>query len=129
VAPTARLLDLSHALSTLATEIAEDHGLTLTQVRLLSALAPHPLRMTDLATLLGVRKTAITGLVDRAQHRGLLTRTPSPHDARAALISLTPQGRSLHHQTTHALNRRLNTLTAPELALLETLTQHATQLH
>ncbi len=40
----------------------------------------------------------MTGLVDRAERRELVRRTASPHDRRAVLVSLTPQGHELARQ-------------------------------
>ena len=51
--------------------------------------------MNELARLLGLDKSSITGLVDRAERRGLVVRVPSTTDRRAVLVSLTKDGRSL----------------------------------
>ncbi len=40
-------------------------------------------------------KSSVTGLVDRAERRGLVARVPSPADRRAVLVRLTDEGRSL----------------------------------
>jgi MarR family transcriptional regulator, lower aerobic nicotinate degradation pathway regulator len=51
-----------------------------------------------LARFLGLDKSSATGLVDRAERRGLVTRVPSTTDRRAVLVSLTDDGRSLVNQ-------------------------------
>jgi MarR family transcriptional regulator, lower aerobic nicotinate degradation pathway regulator len=51
--------------------------------------------MNELARLLGLDKSSVTGLVDRAERRGLVARVPSTADRRAVLVSLTDRGRSL----------------------------------
>ena len=54
--------------------------------------------MNELARLLELDKSSITGLVDRAERRGLVDRVPSPADGRAVLVRLTHEGRSLVSQ-------------------------------
>jgi DNA-binding MarR family transcriptional regulator len=51
--------------------------------------------MNELARLLGLDKSSISGLVDRAERRGLVARIPSAEDKRAVLVGLTDEGRSL----------------------------------
>jgi MarR family transcriptional regulator, lower aerobic nicotinate degradation pathway regulator len=40
-------------------------------------------------------KSSVTGLVDRAERRGLVARVPSTADRRSVLVTLTDHGRSL----------------------------------
>jgi DNA-binding MarR family transcriptional regulator len=49
----------------------------------------------ELATLLHCDKTNVTGLVDRLERRGLLTRRPDPQDRRKSRVHLTPAGEDL----------------------------------
>jgi DNA-binding MarR family transcriptional regulator len=51
--------------------------------------------MLELARYLDLEKSSLSGLVDRAEKRGLLERIPSPEDRRAATIRVTPRGRRL----------------------------------
>lgn len=51
--------------------------------------------MNELATLLGLDKSSATGLVDRAERRGLVRRVPSSADGRVVLVELTDAGRAL----------------------------------
>jgi DNA-binding MarR family transcriptional regulator len=51
--------------------------------------------MNELARLLDLDKSSVTGLVDRAERRGLVERAPSTADRRAVLVRLTDEGRSL----------------------------------
>ena len=69
--------------------------LSMTQTRLLGVLRDRKPTMNELARLLGLDKSSITGLVDRAERRGLVLRAPSTVDRRAVLVSLTGKGRSL----------------------------------
>jgi DNA-binding MarR family transcriptional regulator len=63
----------------------------------------------ELATLLHCDKTNITGLVDRLQRRGLLTREPDPNDRRMTRVHLTPQGEAVTGQFQQAINTTLTT--------------------
>src|SRR6266498_4937683 len=78
-----RLVQLSRLVQGAFARIADRHHLTPVQARLLCVLARGPRGMTDLARCCGVEKAALTGLVDRAERRGLAERAPVPGDRRA----------------------------------------------
>ena len=92
VARLPELMDLAIVLAGTVERVAEEHELTPMQARLLCGLAGRPLRMVDLAHLLGVEKAALTGLVDRAERRGLVERLPVSGDRRAVRVALTGDG-------------------------------------
>jgi DNA-binding MarR family transcriptional regulator len=48
----------------------------------------------DLVGATGQRPSTLTGVLDRLERRGLVTRTPNPHDRRSILVELTPAGRA-----------------------------------
>jgi MarR family transcriptional regulator, lower aerobic nicotinate degradation pathway regulator len=74
---------------------ASDYDSSMIQTRLLGILRDREPAMHELAKLLDLDKSSITGLVDRAERRGLVKRTPSATDRRAVTVSLTRAGRSL----------------------------------
>ena len=51
--------------------------------------------MAELAVLLGLDKSSVSGLVDRAQRRGLVRRAASPQDGRVVHVELSDEGRAL----------------------------------
>lgn len=51
-----------------------------------------PQRITTLAAHESVSQPAMTGLVQRLEATGLVSRRSDPHDGRAALIAVTPAG-------------------------------------
>ena len=51
--------------------------------------------MTELATYLGLERSTVSGLIDRAVRRGLVRRNASKEDGRAVRVSLTPDGQRL----------------------------------
>ena len=53
------------------------------------------LRMAELAKFLGLEKSTMSGLVERAERRGLLARAKSADDGRAVDVFMTPEGREL----------------------------------
>jgi DNA-binding MarR family transcriptional regulator len=73
---------------------AGEHDLSMIQTRLLGVLRDRTPSMNELAKLLELDKSSVTGLVDRAQRRGLVVRVPSPTDGRGVLVSLTAAGRA-----------------------------------
>ncbi len=79
----------------LLTRLAADHDLSLTQVRVLAILRDRRLRMSELADHLGLERSTLSGLVDRAEGRGLLRRVPDTRDRRAVAVELTPAGQTL----------------------------------
>jgi DNA-binding MarR family transcriptional regulator len=86
------LIELSRAVQGIHAHVAERHGLTPIQAKLLFVLMIGPRIMGSLAATFGVEKAALTGLVDRAERRGLVKRSPVPGDRRALLVSLTDEG-------------------------------------
>jgi MarR family transcriptional regulator, lower aerobic nicotinate degradation pathway regulator len=103
-APTARpdeltpvdgLAQLSFLVYGTLERLAAEHDVSIIQMRLLGVLRDRGPTMNQLAKLLGLDKSSITGLVDRAERRGLVARVPSTTDRRAVLVNLTDDGRSL----------------------------------
>jgi DNA-binding MarR family transcriptional regulator len=77
------------------TRVAAEHDLSLTQLRVLGILRDRHPRMADLAAHLGLDRSTMSGLVDRAERRGLLRRVPSADDRRAIEVEMTAEGRAL----------------------------------
>jgi DNA-binding MarR family transcriptional regulator len=107
------------------TRVAADNELSLTQLRVLAILRDRRLRMTALADYLGLEKSTMTGLVDRAEKRGLLRRAPSTSDGRAVDVFLSPRGAELAGRLSTHIARTLSPMTSklapPEQRLLQTL--------
>ncbi|WP_318152601.1 MarR family winged helix-turn-helix transcriptional regulator [Paenibacillus terricola] len=75
--------------------IGAELDLSIIQIRLLGILRDREPTMQQLAQHLGLDKSSITGLIDRAERRGLVERVVSPHDKRGFLVRLTKLGRQL----------------------------------
>ncbi|RFA14594.1 MarR family transcriptional regulator [Subtercola boreus] len=75
--------------------IGLEHDLSLTQLRMLGVLRDRRLRMSGLASFLGLEKSTLSGLVDRACARGLVERSADPDDRRAVIVALSARGAEL----------------------------------
>ncbi|AZM62180.1 MULTISPECIES: MarR family winged helix-turn-helix transcriptional regulator [unclassified Streptomyces] len=80
------------------TRIGARHDLSFTQLRVLGILRDRRPRMTELACFLGLDKSTMSGLIDRAERRGLVTRDRNPEDRRVVDVVITPAGRELMEQ-------------------------------
>ena len=99
-------------------KVGADNDLSLTQLRVLAILRDRRLRMTALADYLGLEKSTMTGLVDRAEKRGLLQRAPNASDGRSIDVCLSPDGAELAERLYAHVGRSLSPMTS-ELALAE----------
>jgi MarR family transcriptional regulator, lower aerobic nicotinate degradation pathway regulator len=90
--------------------LASEHDLSITQTRLLGILRDRTPTMNDLAKLLSLDKSSITGLVDRAERRGVVERVPSSQDRRVTQVKLTKAGRSLVTQTAARFDADVKTI-------------------
>jgi MarR family transcriptional regulator, temperature-dependent positive regulator of motility len=70
------------------------YDLTPVQYAALDAIRAHPgIDQATLAGLIAYDRTTITGVVDRLEQKGLLTRQPSCKDRRAHVLQITDAGR------------------------------------
>ncbi|MCI0689260.1 MAG: MarR family transcriptional regulator [Sporichthyaceae bacterium] len=110
------LVQLSSLVQGIYARVSERRGLTPVQAKLLCVLAEGPRGMAELADCFGVEKAALTGLVDRAERRGLARRSPVPGDRRAVRVTLTDTGHgaatAFHAEVTEELNDLLAPLAA-----------------
>src|SRR5689334_8310684 len=83
------LFQLSFSLHGTLARIAAEHDLSIIQVRLLGILRDHEPGVLELARHLKLEKSSLSGLVDRAEKRGLVERIPSADDRRASRIRVT----------------------------------------
>lgn len=62
-----------------------------------------PKPMGELAKALSCDNSNVTWITDRLEERGLVTRTPAPHDRRVRLLVLTKKGRTLREEISERL--------------------------
>jgi DNA-binding MarR family transcriptional regulator len=105
------LVQASFVTMAVLNKVAADNDLSLTQLRVLAILRDRRVRMTALADYLGLEKSTMSGLVDRAERRGLLERVPSASDGRAVDVFLSPDGAALAERLYRHVGRSLSPLT------------------
>ena len=83
--------------------------------------------MAELARHLGLDRSSVTGLIDRAQKRGLVAREPRPEDGRGVQVRIAPDGAAMAERARVDVTARLLALavalTATEKATMTTLTR------
>ncbi|HEX4421601.1 MAG TPA: MarR family transcriptional regulator [Kofleriaceae bacterium] len=107
------LFQLSFLLQACLARIAAEHDLSLVQVRLLGILRDREPGMLELARYLELEKSSLSGLVDRAENRGLVERIQSPSDRRATTIRVTARGRKLSRVIADAVRVEVDALVQP----------------
>jgi DNA-binding MarR family transcriptional regulator len=68
--------------------------------------------MAVLADFLGIDRSSVSGLIDRAERRGLVARQTSAEDARVTTVELTAAGTELGGQIAATVNARVEQLLA-----------------
>jgi DNA-binding MarR family transcriptional regulator len=106
------LVRTSFVITAVLSKVAAEHDLSLTQLRVLAILRDRQGSMSELAAYLGLDKSTISGLVDRAVKRGLLQRTTNPSDGRGIDVALTAEGIELAELGAAKIARALSPLTS-----------------
>lgn len=120
-------------------------GLAFTTALALSMLdGEESVRLTTLASVIGVSQPSMSNLVKRLEQQGMATRASDPDDGRATLIAITETGRAFLAERQQARRVRLAelmaTLSAEEesaltlsmyvaLPILKRMLHNATQPH
>ena len=89
------LVQLSFLVQAVLGRVATGYDVSIIQARLIGVLRGRELGMAQLARVLNLDKSSTTGLVDRAEGRGLVRRTTVPGDGRAVHVVLTAKGEKL----------------------------------
>ena len=83
------ILYAAHRIRTAADAALRDHGLSLSGLKLLKALAGGDRSMREVSQVLHVSPRTVTDLIDGLEARGLVVRGPHPSDRRVTLLHLT----------------------------------------
>jgi DNA-binding MarR family transcriptional regulator len=89
------LVQLSFLVQGILGRVAADYDVSIIQARLIGILRDRELGMAQLSRVLNLDKSSTTGLVDRAEGRGLVRRRTVPGDGRAVHVVLTAKGEKL----------------------------------
>ncbi|WP_040743161.1 MarR family winged helix-turn-helix transcriptional regulator [Nocardia tenerifensis] len=131
------LIQLSFIVQAVLGRLAGQQGLSVTQLRMLAVLDDREIGMQQLAGILELEKSSVTGLVDRAERRGLVRRIAVPGNRRAVHVTVTAAGRAVVHLVRDAVRAEIGDL-ASTLSQrqqgsfhrsIETLIQHYVTQH
>jgi MarR family transcriptional regulator, lower aerobic nicotinate degradation pathway regulator len=110
LSPVDGLAQLSFLIHGMLERRAAEHDVSMTQTRLLGVLRDRRPSINELAQLLALDKSSTSGLVDRAERRGLVVRIASTTDRRSVQVTLTDAGRSLVAQVSAGFEADVSTL-------------------
>ncbi len=105
-----KLVEASFRITGMLTRLAAANDLSLTQLRVLALLRGRRPRMAAVADELGLDRSTITGLVDRAVARGLVARVRDPEDGRIVYLTLTGSGSELADRLSVEMSDAVSTL-------------------
>ena len=106
------LVQLSFLIQAVLLRIGTARDVSIIQIRLLGVLRDREPGMMELAKFLNLDKSSVSGLVDRAERRGLVQRTTIPEDGRAIRVTVTASGRELISEATAEIEGEINKLVA-----------------
>jgi DNA-binding MarR family transcriptional regulator len=110
------LVQVSFAVQLVLTRIAADNDLSVTQLRLLGILRDRTPTMAAIADYLELDRSSVSGLIDRAERRGLVSRRASDQDARVTFVGLTAGGLEVGARVGMAVSESLDALLATSSA-------------
>ena len=105
------LVQVSFAVIAVLSRVAAEHDLSLTQLRVLGILRDREPTMAELASYLGLERSTVSGLIDRAVARGLVKKTTDAGDGRSVRVSLTTDARRLEKRVIGQLGELMAPLT------------------
>lgn len=109
---TDNLVQTSFAVTAILNRVASEHDLSLTQLRVLGILRDREPTMAELASYLGLERSTVSGLIDRAVGRGLVRKTTDAADGRSVRVSLTAEARRLAPAIIAEIGELLSPMTA-----------------
>ena len=86
------LVPVAFATMAVLNRFGAENDLSLSLIRVLGILWDRRPRMTEIADYLGLEKQTMSGLIARAEKRGLVGRAPNKEDGRATDVFLTSEG-------------------------------------
>jgi DNA-binding MarR family transcriptional regulator len=94
----AHLHGLVESMKQYAQDLAQEFGLSLSQLDALKSLGGEPCSQRDLARSLHFDASNVTDIVDRLEQRGLVRRTVDPSDRRVRRLVLTAEGEAVRRK-------------------------------
>lgn len=107
------LVQMSFTVTGIMSTVAARHDLSLTLLRVGTALRNRTLTMSELAAYLGLDRSTVTGLITRAEERGFLARIENETDKRSSRVTLTDTGQHLSTACAAEIAREIEPVVAP----------------
>ena len=104
------LAEFAFAVTGVLSRMAAAQDLTIAHARLLGIVRDRDPTISQLAALLRLDKSSVTGLVDRAHERGLVDRIPSTVDGRSVVVRITARGRTLVNRSARQFAEEIATM-------------------
>lgn len=126
------LWQLAHGLETKSKNMLSTIGVTGPQRLAIRILGRFPgATPSDLATMLSLHRSTVTGIVQRLEDRGLVRRVKSSADGRSVKLHLTAAGKRIDKPrsgtTEHAVDRILSRRSAREIESARSLLRELTE--
>lgn len=93
--------------------VLDDLGLKTRDYSIIATASTREVTQKDIADFLMLNPSQVVSLVDDLETRGLVRRTPSPHDRRAKIVVPTPEGRVAFASARERLAHTHETMLAP----------------
>jgi MarR family transcriptional regulator, lower aerobic nicotinate degradation pathway regulator len=106
------LVQTSFTVIGMVTAVAARHDLSLTLLRVAAILRDRSVTMSELAAYLGLDRSTITGLINRAEERGLMRRVGNKNDKRSSRVTLTKAGQALATRCAAEISQEIAPLVA-----------------
>ncbi|WP_274320508.1 MarR family winged helix-turn-helix transcriptional regulator [Paenibacillus qinlingensis] len=106
------LIQLSFLVQGVLTRVGAEYDVSIIQIRLFGILRDRELSMFQLAQYLSLDKSSITGLITRAERRGLVERSNSPIDGRVIHVKVTAEGQEMIKVVSSNIERQIKAITA-----------------
>lgn len=123
--PASALVRIAFLVQSIYAKTAAAHDLTPQQAQLLCIVGDQPRAMSELVQMFRLDKSSVSGLVDRVEQRGLVTKRASDTDGRAVVVALTSEGarrgRAFRAETERQLSDVLSNIDPPQRSTLGTL--------
>ena len=94
-------------------EVLADLGLRTRDYSVLNTAASGLVTQKELAEFLMLNPSQVVALVDGLEKRGLVKRSPSPHDRRAKIVTATGKGHKVFAEARDRLRRTHDVMFAP----------------
>lgn len=105
------LIQLSFLVQEILTRVGAEYDVSIIQIRLFGILRDRELSMLQLARYLGLDKSSMTGLINRAERRKLVERSASPHDGRVINVKVTAEGQEIIRIVSGKIERQMTVIT------------------